>query len=249
MPVTIIPRLILPASLLAILLWSTSCKPSPAESAYMRALRRSKEGAPSSEVIELYNEAVRLNPKLSDVRKGRGQFFFDTGHYVEALQDFEAAAENAGTGKAHILFLKGLTEGRLERYAAAEADFSEAIRLRPFADHYYAGLCLTHLSLHKPDAALVDIERAIELAPRFSRWKYVKGMVLACLGREEDAKKQFSEGVAYTAAQAGGSPKNIHFDGERELARVRACTAKELALHWDYGGRWLPEEVLAEYRK
>ena len=218
---------------------------------YIRAIRAMKGGDSSltpADAESLLDEAVRLAPDNAQYRRARSGFMFDRGDYRTSLEDSLKAAELEGPGSSYPYYTAGLAAGALGSYEEARKFFNEAIRRQPSNGQYYAGLAFAEFNLKRYDVALSQIEKAIQLEPNFQRWHYTRGLILSRSGKKEEAISEFSRTTAFSKAQAGGGVQDIHFDGDREFARCSAMQAEELSKFWHYGGRWLSEQVYAEYR-
>ena len=231
------------------LCFCVACNESPAHRAYLRGIDDESNQSFETRLSHL-SEAVRLEPNNAEFLKARGMLYFDNQKYDLAFADLDRSAKFEDRGRAYRIYLRGLCAGRLGHYEEARRDFERAIALRPLGGQFHGGHALALLALQQPSRALTSIEKAIEIEPRDHRWKYLRGVALACLGRQEESIREFGRVVAYTLAETPKQEEtDVFFDGMREFRRVGACTPTDLVSHWHYGGRWLEPSTLEEYRR
>ena len=95
---------------------------------------------------------------------------------------------------------------------------------RAFADAHHL-LGLAYEMLEKPDRALAAFERALALNPRYAEAHVHCGIVLARLGREDEANEAFAR-----ARDAGGDDREgIRSDHAARLANLHADLAEAYA--------------------
>jgi tetratricopeptide (TPR) repeat protein len=96
---------------------------------------------------------------------------------------------------------------------------------RAFADvHHLLGVCLSLLG--QPQRALSELERALELNPRYVEALIHRGLVLNELGRTDEAAGAFSDASAQLEATAAGLPGPV----AAQLANRHAELADNYAL-------------------
>jgi tetratricopeptide (TPR) repeat protein len=109
----------------------------------------------------------REDPSMPLPEYVEGLIRFNAGQYADALPYFEAALKHTETRTFQIPDLRyylGDTLGRLERYAEAERQFNEEVRLFPSSLRARAGLAM----LYRVQGRNVDAERAINSILRVS---------------------------------------------------------------------------------
>jgi tetratricopeptide (TPR) repeat protein len=108
------------------------------------------------------NDAIRLNPKLSDAYTNRGAAYNVLGRYERGLQDLDEAIKlNPYSTTAYNN--RGNSYGNLDRFERAIEDYDEAIRLDPQSTLTYANRALALTYQGMDDEAQKDIARAKEL--------------------------------------------------------------------------------------
>ena len=78
-----------------------------------------------------YKKAEKLFPKFGEVYINRGNLFFMSGIYDEAITEYSKAMEHQ-IRKIHVAYFnRGLAYERLKEYVKAESDYLKAIELAP----------------------------------------------------------------------------------------------------------------------
>src|SRR5690348_1940666 len=79
---------------------------------------------------------------------------------------------------------------------------------RAFADvHHLLGVCLSLLG--QPDRALTELDRALELNPRYVEALIHRGLVLNELGRTDEAAQAFNDAGSRLAPPTAGLPSPV----------------------------------------
>jgi tetratricopeptide (TPR) repeat protein len=234
--------------LILLLALISACNRSPGHKYYIRAIDDDL-ALSSSERLELLDQAIRFESENPEYYETRGTLNFDTGNYDRAYTDLTQSAAYDGNKQPYRLYLKGLSEGRLGKYHEAQKDLEHAVSLWPDNAQFYNGLALAYISQGRANEAISLAEKAISLQPNVSRWKYLHGTALACAGKNDQAVQAFNKAVFFTyAASPKGPQRDVFFDGNVELKRIGQCRPQDLKEQWHYGGRWMPDSVLSEYR-
>lgn len=129
-----------------------------------------------SEAIELFTEALELDPTMLDALLYRGFFNYKIGGREEALVDFDKAIEldplNAGTYQ-----MMGVVLSDAEYDRRALELFNKVVELDPDYPSIYFHRGLTHFFLWDNDAAISDLTRAIEYNPGSPSAYFARGSV------------------------------------------------------------------------
>ena len=114
------------------------------------------------EAAEVLTEAVPLAPRDARIFSRRGTARFMQGRFQDAVNDFDEAIRLVPDALDYVN--RGRAYRKLEKLAAAEADFTEAIRLDPgsAAAHFFRGELYQGKSLNTK--AIADLGTAIQLA-------------------------------------------------------------------------------------
>jgi tetratricopeptide (TPR) repeat protein len=109
---------------------------------------------------------------------------------------------------------------------------------RAFADvHHLLGVCLSLLG--QPERALRELDRALELNPRYMEALIHRGLVLNELGRTEEAEEAFASAGSQLERSTAGLPTPI----AAQLANRHADLAES------YAGAGALDRAIAEYER
>ena len=108
------------------------------------------------------NDAIRLNPKLSDAYTNRGAAYNVLGRYERGIQDLDEAIK-LDPYSTTAYNNRGNAYGNLDQFEKAIEDYAEAIRLDPRSTLAYANRALALTYQGMDDEAQMDIARAKEL--------------------------------------------------------------------------------------
>jgi hypothetical protein len=87
-------------------------------------------------------------------------------------------------------------------YAGAVKHYTEAIKADPNSHTYYSNRSAAFASMNKPQDALADADKCINMEPTFARGYGRKGVALYKLGRYADAMVAYSSGLNKDAGNA-----------------------------------------------
>ncbi|MEK6234385.1 MAG: tetratricopeptide repeat protein, partial [Planctomycetales bacterium] len=192
------------------------------------------------------NSLVKLNPNAQSYYQ-RGMSLYRLGHLEEAVADFEAAARKCRGWDLPYLAL-GMTRSSQKKYDEAIEQFTYVIRLFEgkvswpdgWKPNPVCGACNRRIPVvwgvrghesaylqrgmakyyqEDPEAALADVNRAIEIQPRFHRAVGNRGLIKSKLGDHEGAMKDH----AWAAKHANPSRSAIHYSN---LSRCKLRVGK-----------------------
>lgn len=144
------------------------------------------------EALEAYNEAIRLDPDYASALVNRGDLLAGQGDYRAAIADYTVALGlNPG---AYIYNVRGVAHYQLRDYAAAAADFGQAIALTPENAVYFRNRGSARFNLQQFAQAADDYAEAMRLDPDWDRPAFDYASALFQAGRYAEA------GSAYRAA-------------------------------------------------
>ncbi|WP_083786865.1 serine protease [Gloeothece verrucosa] len=113
-----------------------------------------------TDALKVYNKLFEMNPKGDFVLyTERGSVLAYSGHYQEAIADYNKAIELKPHPWAYNK--RGLAYSELEEYQKAIADFNKTIELEPDADYAYNNRGNVYKDLKDYDKALADYNKAI----------------------------------------------------------------------------------------
>jgi tetratricopeptide (TPR) repeat protein len=124
----------------------------------------------------------------------RGNSYYETGQYPEALADFNRALE-LRPDHPNTLNNRGSALARLGRYDEALADYSRALELRPNHPDTLNNRGSALWNLGRYDEALADCNRALELRPDHPGTLNNRGATLARLGRYDEALADYNRAL------------------------------------------------------
>ena len=150
------------------------------------------------------NKALELAPNLSDAHTSLGfaSFYYDWDWSTAERQFKKALALNPNNQIAHEFYSSFLhVMGRLDE---AEAEDRIAKELDPMDGWLYDDKGWMLLSRRKPEAAIPEFQRAIELNPKFPAAHLSLAVAYTRVGRFQEA---FDE--VHKAEQLGGDPTRV----------------------------------------
>jgi lipoprotein NlpI len=110
------------------------------------------------------NEAIRLNPTMTEAYNNRGLALFDKGAFEPAIPDYEKALQldpkhvNAFYGLGNIYKAKG-------EYAKAIDDYNQAMQLKPDFTNAFINRGNVYLLQQQFDLAIADYKQALRTKP------------------------------------------------------------------------------------
>lgn len=182
------------------------------------ALQSQKKHA---EAEEAFRRAIELAPQSAEPYNNRAVALKSLGRLEEALAEVEKAI-TLKSDYPEAYNTKGNILSALERLDEALASYNEAIRLKPDFIEAHANALLALSDLGKAEEGL---KRLIELETEYGKlpiFEKVKGILLVCLERFEEAEKalRFALSVfpddAEVQAFLGASLHMLGFEGEAE---------------------------------
>ena len=118
--------------------------------------------------------------------------------------------------RSMALLKRGFGNFALGKMDAAEADFSEAIRLNPKNNYAHHELGLTLFQKGEPDRAIASLTEAIKLDPNSAASRVSRGQVYVSEDRLDDAIQDFTDAIKL------GADKNTAFTKDQIVDRPEA---------------------------
>ena len=159
---------------------------------YLAAVAYEKKGD-ATQAERLFREALKLDPKLADVRAELGALLHDQKRYDDAVAELkQAVAQKADLGDAWF----NLGQAELARHHCAEAipAFQKATSLKPGEAEPVLQRSIALRQCKKNDDAVKAAREAVKIAPQNAMVQLNLGTTLETLGKLDDAR------IAYTAA-------------------------------------------------
>ncbi|MEW6305431.1 MAG: tetratricopeptide repeat protein [Verrucomicrobiota bacterium] len=158
------------------------------------------------EALKAYQEAMRLDSGLHDVKNNLGNALIKLGRPAEALRIFEELAAQEKPD-ADLLNNWGLALSDVGRRDEAIAKYREALKLNPFSPLAHQNLGLTLMEVGQIEQAIEHHREAARLKPGFFQAHAAMGFALATLKRHAEAAEQYREALRFnpqfTEAHAG----------------------------------------------
>ena len=147
-----------------------------------------------------FDEALRLQPDLTDTLRARGIYYMGKNDFKRALADFEQAAKlEPDHAKTHEALALGLMlQGDVEK---ARVSLDRAIELAPDEPSAYAYRARLHLAEDNTKQALVDINRAIEIVAGNLSWRLLRSQIHNAAGDVEAALNDVDRVLTVDAKQ------------------------------------------------
>ncbi len=134
----------------------------------LREAAQALSGADREKRFSAWEASLRkkLDEMEKEVQAGRGEALLEK--YTLAL---------SRTDECESRYLRGRLLGKLGRLEEARTEFACALEREP--DYYFAheGLAIYYLQKERPDEAIVSLERALAINPRFHRGRFTLGSV------------------------------------------------------------------------
>lgn len=139
---------------------------------------------------KMYEEALRLDPNLSDTRFNYGILLFNQDRYESAIAQFVTYMVKVGeNARAHRNIGRALEEiGQLD---GAISSFNKAMRLEPNDPETYFDIALVYDLKDDHQTAITYYMRAIEIAPEYAEAHNNLGELLMRSGKPNEALAQF----------------------------------------------------------
>lgn len=140
--------------------------------------------------IELYTEAIRINPNNSSAFNNRGVMRIQTGDFFEAINDFNKAIElNPNSATAYIN--RGAVKAKIGDIESAMNDYQMAISLNPKSSIAFYNLGTLNFKIRRYHDAEKCFEKALELNPACSEAYIYRG----CMQSYSEAIKDFTTAI------------------------------------------------------
>lgn len=146
--------------------------------------------------IEVYNAALKREPRNTDMLIRRGDAYFQLGQFELAIEDYSDAIDiDPHADKAY--FGRGMALGRYGQIREGIKDLSVYIRRHPNESHAFTKRGVRYLWIKDEKKAEKDFQRAIHLDPRNSEAHDDLGVIHARRGDYVGALKHFNAAIKY----------------------------------------------------
>lgn len=148
-----------------------------------------------NEAIEIFNEAIELNPYNAMAYTHRGFTYNDLNRYEQAIADLNRAIEL--DPQFELAYNnRGIAYAKCEQYERAIYDFGKTIELNPKDATTYYNRGLVYILIQQFDRALADYDKALRLDPDFADAYNNRGAIYYKLGRYDRAVADYSKVIA-----------------------------------------------------
>ena len=144
--------------------------------------------------IELYDEAIRVNPKNAIAYGNRALAHLYLTEYNEAIEDNNIAV-NLDPKYAGAFRNRGNAYTELGQHQQALKDYIKAIELDPNDAIAYNNRGISHAKLGQYEQAIQDYDKAIELNPNYAIAYNNRGISHAKLGQYEQAIQDYDKAI------------------------------------------------------
>src|SRR5262249_38373587 len=110
-----------------------------------------------------FDEVLRRRPDIREAHYNRALARFGLGDFAGVVADLTELLEQGGAGP-RVYFLRAKAHARLRDLVKAKADLAEGFRLEPRDERDWTARAVARAN---PQAALPDLERALEFNPRY----------------------------------------------------------------------------------
>lgn len=160
--------------------------PVQAARACLKSGEELEKGGFEAEAIGEYERARQLDPKLGHVAGRLGVLYGRNGNDVRAAAEFDKALKLT-PNDPDLLNDLGYFHSRRGDWAAAEKALDQAVRVKPDHARAWSNLAVVYARSGRPDESRKAFARVLTPAQA----EYNLGVILAGLGRSEDAKACF----------------------------------------------------------
>lgn len=119
-----------------------------------------REHGEIEKALELYTQAIKIDPKASGAYIGRARVWEEFGKTDKALADFTSAVKINPPFNTVAARFRGDLYQSLHRYREAINDYSLVISVAP-TDGLYLSRAICYLRINKPALSIKDFDRAI----------------------------------------------------------------------------------------
>ena len=183
---------------------------------YLVAGNSDRDQGAQAEAVAAYDRLLVISPDDVTGLTNRAAVYAQLGQFERAIAGYDNAITQASTidrlfasraivyeNWALSLQADGQTEAAGEKFAAALADFDQAIALNPDKSDYYLWRGVAYHSSSQPEVALADYEQAIALNPQNVQALAGRGWIyfaqangLSVAGQEAEARQTFELALA-----------------------------------------------------
>ena len=144
--------------------------------------------------LELFHEALELNPQSAQAYMGSGTTYSEIGEYRKAISDLNKSVE-LNPNNAVTYLNRGVIYADLRKYERAIEDYNKAIELKPRYALAYFNRGVSLYRLQRYEDAIESYSKSIELNPNNEYAYSNRGSAYDELGQYENAISDFSAAI------------------------------------------------------
>ncbi len=166
--------------------------------------------------IASLTRAVQLKSTAFAAYQGLAQANYNIGRFDNCIQALNDGAQYAKepSEQYYLHYLRGSASYRLEKFAEAAADLTEAVRLRPGEWTAYSQLCICYYNLDRPYEALEALQKALTLKPGHNVTSEFLGKAYFKKGIAALSVKRYAEAIDWFQKARDYMPDNgyVHYN-------------------------------------
>ena len=171
--------------------------------------------------IEVYSDAIRLNPRHTNAYNNRGITLHIKGEHNLAIKDYTRTIE-LEPDHVGAFNNRGITYGEKAKYALAIKDYHTALKLDPELFLVYNNLGIAYFESGNFDKAIENYNKVIEVDPEFAEVYHNRGNSCLGKGEVERAIKDYNKALKLkpdypVAYNSRGEAYRIKGENERAL--------------------------------
>ncbi|GBO54838.1 hypothetical protein APA_2889 [Pseudanabaena sp. lw0831] len=148
--------------------------------------------------INLYNQAIELNPSLLPALFWRGSVLDDLGRYDEAIGSYDTALE-VEPENAQVWYFRGIALYNSSKVEEAMSSYDKALQINP--NYHKVWYCRGNIldSLEKYEEAILCYDKALTIEPNDSESWRSRGNSLLNLEMYEEAINSYTQAVKHNS--------------------------------------------------
>lgn len=151
------------------------------------------------QALAAYDEAIKLNPQLTEAYNNRGIVKYELGRFGAAIEDYSEAIK-LKPDFADALNNRGNAHAALKQFQNASQDLQAALKLNDYSAAGHNNLGSVYYSMKNFDAAIKEYTRAIQLNSRYAEAYYNRGAIYYGLGKYVQALSDIKTSMSLNPA-------------------------------------------------
>ena len=155
----------------------------------------------TTKAIELYTQAIALNPNYADTYYNRGNEYYHLKEYEAAIKDYNQAIA-LDPKNAKMYFNRGVVQYEVKNYEAAIKDYNQAITLDPKNARMYLNRGAVYYEINNYKEAIRDYNQVVYLDEKYKQIYRNRGAVHYEMSNYEAAIKDYSQAIIFEPTNA-----------------------------------------------